>query len=170
MGACVDGGRSAKAFEVYSSMQVRGEKANGETFNVLIRACQAEGDWKRAISIMVDMRLSGVDPQTESYNGLIGACIKGGESARAVGVYEAMRKAGQARPDVHTYNTVIELFCSLDKLDEALKVVDEMKSKNVAPDAKTIELLFSRRSPPPEATPSEEEVEEGETSVDGPHP
>jgi len=77
-----------------------------------------------------------------TYNSLIDACARSGEMHRVQPLLEGMSRHHIA-PNVITYSTVIKGYCSADCLDDAFKLLHDMKQDSkICPDEVTYNTLL----------------------------
>jgi pentatricopeptide repeat protein len=84
--------------------------------------------------------LSGV----ASLNQRLGQAVDIGRSVKLVETLKEMKERG-LRPDVLTYNSVMELLGKRALEDEAWALVDDMKAMGIMPDIETYKFLLKVR-------------------------
>ncbi|CAI0440294.1 unnamed protein product [Linum tenue] len=67
--------------------------------------------------------------------------LRAGEIRKALELFNEM-KANGINPDVVTYTTIMNLYCSIDHLKEAVNLFHDMEAKGVEPDVITYTVLL----------------------------
>eukprot|EP00933_Yihiella_yeosuensis_P009896 TRINITY_DN11608_c1_g3_i1.p1 TRINITY_DN11608_c1_g3~~TRINITY_DN11608_c1_g3_i1.p1 ORF type:complete len:953 (+),score=208.71 TRINITY_DN11608_c1_g3_i1:140-2998(+) len=93
-------------------------------------------------TVYEEMLEEQLDFSIVTFNSLIDACARSGEIHRAQPLLEDMSKQG-IRPNVITYSTILKGYCSVNRLDEAFALLEEMKAdKGLRPDEVTYNTLL----------------------------
>ncbi|KAM2487769.1 hypothetical protein ACFX1W_039657 [Malus domestica] len=113
------------------------------TYKVLLEGLCLESDVKKAREVLEYMlKKEGVD-RTRIYNIYLRAlCLVNNTTELLNGLVSMLQS--QCQPDVITLNTVLNGFCKMERIEEALKVLDDMMSgKFCAPDVVTFTTIIS---------------------------
>lgn len=108
-----------------------------EVFNALLRALCQERNMEDARTVYHQLK-SRFKPNTQTFNILLSGW-KTIEEARSF--YDEMIQLG-CRPDIVTYNTLLDALCKGMDMREAFKIVDEMRENECYPDVKTYTVLI----------------------------
>lgn len=108
-----------------------------EAFNALLRALCQERNMEDARTVYHQLK-SRFKPNTQTFNILLSGW-KTIEEARSF--YDEMIQLG-CRPDIVTYNTLLDALCKGMDMREAFKIVDEMRENECYPDVKTYTVLI----------------------------
>merc|ERR1719359_726810 len=76
---------------------------------------------------------------TVLFTTLIKGFARAGEVDQAMQVYEQIRNARNVTPDLITFSILIKANCDVDRLEEALKLLESMLNLNLRPD----EVVFN---------------------------
>ncbi|KAG5552421.1 hypothetical protein RHGRI_010484 [Rhododendron griersonianum] len=109
------------------------------TYTSVVSAYCKLGNMEMASSIYDEMISSGVKPSLITFNVLIDGFGKSGDMSSARSTYEKMLCCG-CLPDVVTFTSLIDGYCRSGKVDQGLKLLDEMNGRNLAPN-RLLEVL-----------------------------
>ncbi|GAQ91433.1 putative Pentatricopeptide repeat domain containing protein [Klebsormidium nitens] len=130
---------------IFEQMLREGVTPNLRTFNVLIAAVAAIGDYEEAKTWVVRMKGMGIEPSQVTYNSLITACLNGGSGLdEALSVVEQMEDAGFF-PDVVTYNILIGACSRFGWLEERNDLLAEMNSTGIKANDITRKMIALHR-------------------------
>ncbi|XP_051213670.1 uncharacterized protein [Lolium perenne] len=113
------------------------------TMNTVVHGFCKVGRAQEARQIVDDM-INGkfCAPDVVTFTTLISGYLDAGEHAEALHVLHTLMPRRRCAPNVVTYNSVLKgLFC-LGLVEEAIQLIDEMKSNNVAADSVTHTLVI----------------------------
>ncbi|KAL6227057.1 hypothetical protein ACLB2K_001016 [Fragaria x ananassa] len=148
---------------VYKEMIRRRIAADLYSFNIVINGLCKVGKLNKAKDVMDDMKAWGVAPNVVTYNTIIGGYYKLGglgkmhkadamlkemvlmpydDVAAAFKVFEEMRREG-LKPNVVTYNSLINGLCCDGRLEEACGLRDEMLGLGLKPEIATYNALIN---------------------------
>ncbi len=137
-------------FEILNRIEKSGTRADITTYNSLLDACISSKNFEKAYQLFTEMKetasLSG--PDVVTYNiyikGIIEA-INSGEHIDLGMVADllAEMQARDIRPNVITFNTVLDLCVLTSHIDLAWSYFDEMQGKySLSPDAYTFSIML----------------------------
>jgi pentatricopeptide repeat protein len=109
------------------------------SFNTAIFALVSAGRYNDAFDLFYRLKKCRLRPDKFTYTTLLKACK---EDVDALELLYDMKENG-VEPDVVTFNSRIESLCKSRNLSMATKLVSEMESKGISPDARTYGLLMS---------------------------
>ncbi|XP_020258979.1 pentatricopeptide repeat-containing protein At3g04130, mitochondrial-like [Asparagus officinalis] len=116
----------SRVYDLLDEMVANGCSPNVVTYTIIMHSLAKSRKFEEAISIVKKMRMSGCKPDTHFYNSLInilGLADQVGEASHIFGVEMQMNRVSR---NLSTYNTMISVFCSHDRQDDALGVLKEM--------------------------------------------
>jgi pentatricopeptide repeat protein len=139
--------RDPIAFEIYEDFKTEAQRddatvrPDGRTFELMVRACERNGDYRRAFHIYSQMKeLFGVYPDVPLYNALIGYCAPLRDETTASFIIEEM-KDRNVEPDVHTYNALMNVFADAP-YELVLQAFDDMIRRKLKPNRRTFNTLM----------------------------
>merc|ERR1719326_2891526 len=90
----------------------------------MVRACGRDGNLEGSVAAFRRLQQSGSGVDTRAHNALLQACAQCKDSEQALELFAAMKKDNVA--DVVSFNIVMKLLLSSDRLEEARKTLQEM--------------------------------------------
>ena len=109
------------------------------SYNTVIAALDKAGRPEQAFEVFGAMKQNGIKPDKFTYTSLVKSCTKPIDMQELL--YD-MKELG-AKPDIVTYNTIIRTLCDRLQWYEAKKMITEMESSGVAPNAMTYGFLMN---------------------------
>jgi len=129
--------------QTYERMRQHGAKASSVTQGILLDGV-ISGSEPNNVGRIFDLILrDGCQMNTVLCTTLIKGFTRAGEMARAMDVYDMMKKDSNTLPDMVTYATLIKGNCDTNRLDLALKLLEEMQQAGLKPDEVVYNSLFS---------------------------
>jgi pentatricopeptide repeat protein len=115
---------------------------NPHTLNAIINCLVMCHERARADQLWHEMVEAGIRPNLVSWNTRLKSCFGGTDSdvERAFSYLRAMEHSGIA-PDRVTLNSVLNACVTANHVDEALRVYEEMRQRNIEPDLFTFTTL-----------------------------
>lgn len=123
-----------KCLELRQRMLGLGIRPSKVTYSILLGVCVDQGAVKQMADVFNDIEDQRGVMDTPLYTKLIEGLVGSGEVERAMSVYEQMSEHEDASPDVITFSVLIKANCDSDRLDDALKLLDRMKTLGQVPD------------------------------------
>ncbi|KAF9623262.1 hypothetical protein IFM89_000751 [Coptis chinensis] len=108
----------------------------------LIHGLDAENRLNEAIDFFEQSKISGFVPELPTYNALVGAlcwsewfkdACKNRRTKDAYRVFQEMESKLGCEPSANTYEIIVRMFCSEERVDMALQVWNQMKAKGILP-------------------------------------
>ncbi|MCL7045685.1 hypothetical protein MKW94_028013 [Papaver nudicaule] len=130
-----------EGFKMVEYMEKLDCKPDVVTYNTLIGAVCKVGEVKRGKEVLRMMGLKGIGGNVHTYRILIDGLIGKGELLEACGLFEEMSVKGFL-PRSSSLDAVIARMCEQGLVGEALKVLNKIVERNVAPGEKTWEVLL----------------------------
>lgn len=127
--------------EVASDEKTQG-LVNSVMYGSLLKGFCRQKRFERVWAIYEEMLMRKMELSIVTYNSLIDACARSGEMHRVQPLLEDMSRHHIA-PNVITYSTVIKGYCSANCLDDAFKLLHDMKQDSqLCPDEVTYNTLL----------------------------
>lgn len=131
LGVCARAKDLEGAFEVFSSLEKAGLKADCILYTTLISACAKAGKVDLIFQVFHEMVKVGVEPNIHTYGALIDGCARAGQVGKAFGVYGIMRSKN-LKPDQVIFNSLITACGRSGALERAFDVLSEMKAEPIS--------------------------------------
>ncbi|KAF5830188.1 TPR-like protein [Dunaliella salina] len=145
MRAATEGGRWARALDIWADLRSSGCQATGHAYAAAISACAAGQQWQRAVALFDDMAgVAGIRPDVVSCTALVTALASAGEADKAEAVVQWMLAIG-LKPNVRTYTALLTAMGNAQQWVRAVELLFAMQSPeagNVAPNAYTYSALL----------------------------
>lgn len=141
-------GLTHEALELFSQIKDKNQMPDVVANTAIIEAYANAGQPKEALKAYMRMLASGVWPNAYTYTVLIKGLAFDAKFLKDAKKYllEMMEKG--MRPNAETYTAVFEGLVKEEKIDEAKKLLEEMKGKGFVPDEKAVkEVLSNKRGP-----------------------
>ncbi|GKU87075.1 hypothetical protein SLEP1_g1526 [Rubroshorea leprosula] len=106
-------------------------------FNALLRTICQEKSMTHARSVYHNLKRD-FQPNLHTFNILLSGWKS---SEEAEGFFDEMRQLG-VKPDVVSYNCLIDVYCKGREMDEAYKLVQKMRDGDMAPDVITYTMII----------------------------
>ncbi|KAJ4843877.1 hypothetical protein Tsubulata_024355 [Turnera subulata] len=125
-------GRMDEASFVLSRMREAGFRPDRLCYNVLLGGLCRTNKKDRAYELLQEMEESGLKPDAVTYNTAISYFGKIGDLQSASRALTKMVEDGIV-PTVVTYGAIIHAYCSDGKIDDAMKIFEQMKAASKIP-------------------------------------
>merc|ERR1719375_1670806 len=119
--------------EVFDEMQQLGIACNTVSYNTMLDANARTGKMDRADELFREMQASGVSPDVITYSTLVKGYCQAGDIDRGYQVLNEMVANGVHEPDEILYNSLLDGCAKQHRVDDALKLVEDMHKNNVRP-------------------------------------
>ncbi|KAH7511463.1 hypothetical protein JRO89_XSUnG0200600 [Xanthoceras sorbifolium] len=122
-------GLSSEGLELLGLMRNLGVSPNKVVYNTLISCFCREGKTDGAEKLVERMREDGLFPDVVTFNSRISALCKGGKVLEASRIFRDMQideELGLPRPNMITYNLMLEGFCKEGMLEDAKTLVESI--------------------------------------------
>ncbi|XP_047316489.1 pentatricopeptide repeat-containing protein At3g09650, chloroplastic [Impatiens glandulifera] len=107
------------------------------SYNTLIDGCITVDDSSGALTYFNEMREKGIAPTKVSYTTLMKAFASTGQPKQANKVFDEMLKDPRVKVDIVAWNMLVEGFCKLGFVEEAKKIIEQMKESGFNPNVST---------------------------------
>merc|ERR1719253_2545658 len=127
--------------DVFEEMKQMGIACNTVSYNTMLDANAMTGRMDRADELFREMQASGVSPDVITYSTLVKGYCQAGDIDRGYQVLNEMVKSGVHEPDEILYNSLLDGCAKQHRVDDALKLVEDMHKHNVRPSNFTLSIL-----------------------------
>merc|ERR1719236_174133 len=127
--------------DVFEEMKQMGIACNTVSYNTMLDANAMTGRMDRADEIFREMQASGVSPDVITYSTLVKGYCQAGDIDRGYQVLNEMVANGVHEPDEILYNSLLDGCAKQHRVDDALKLVEDMHKHNVRPSNFTLSIL-----------------------------
>jgi pentatricopeptide repeat protein len=132
-------GQLEECFELFERMKAKNIAPSQVTYGILLDGCINENQMARAMQVFNDMTESKCPMNTVLYTTLIKGFARANELEEAMKMYREMSKKHGVTPDLITFSILIKANCDNDRLEQALKLLEEMIALGLKPD----EVVFN---------------------------
>ncbi|KAG2278500.1 hypothetical protein Bca4012_041174 [Brassica carinata] len=128
---------------IVSEVEQSGTKPDSIFFNAVINAYSESGNVEEAVQALLKMKGLGLNPTTSTYNTLIKGYGIAGRPERSSELLELMLEEDSVdvRPNVRTFNVLVQAWCKKKKVEEAWRVVEKMEECGVEADTVTYNTI-----------------------------
>merc|ERR1719169_295636 len=132
-----------KVFSVYEEMKQRGILRNTISFNTILDVCAHGGAMHRVPQLLEDMKSMQpqVEPDIITYSTIVKGYCMSGDVDKGFQVLQEMKRDGKHCPDEILYNSLLDGCAKQHRLDDALRLLDDMNDTNVVPSNYTLSIL-----------------------------
>merc|ERR1719311_863858 len=127
--------------EVFEEMKEMGIACNTVSYNTMLDANARTGKMDRADELFREMVASGVRPDVITYSTLVKGHCQAGDIDQGFQVLKEMVANGVHEPDEILYNSLLDECAKQHRVDDALKLVEDMYKQNVRPSNFTLSIL-----------------------------
>merc|ERR1719301_373560 len=127
--------------EVFEEMKEMGIACNTVSYNTMLDANARTGKMDRADELFREMVASGVSPDVITYSTLVKGYCQAGDIDRGYQVLNEMVANGVHEPDEILYNSLLDGCAKQHRVDDALKLAEDMHKNNVRPSNFTLSIL-----------------------------
>merc|ERR1719301_224554 len=127
--------------DVFEEMKQMGIACNTVSYNTMLDANAMTGKMDRADELFREMQASGVSPDVITYSTLVKGYCQAGDIDRGYQVLNEMVANGVHEPEEILYNSLLDGCAKQHRVDDALKLVEDMHKHNVRPSNFTLSIL-----------------------------
>merc|ERR1719235_2179535 len=127
--------------DVFEEMKQMGIACNTVSYNTMLDANARTGKMDRADELFREMQASGVSPDVITYSTLVKGYCQADDIDRGYQVLNEMVANGVHEPDEILYNSLLDGCAKQHRVDDALKLVEDMHKHNVRPSNFTLSIL-----------------------------
>ncbi|GAB2246157.1 hypothetical protein Droror1_Dr00001650 [Drosera rotundifolia] len=131
-----------KALLIFDEMRVAGCEPDGEAYRVMVRLLSTAGKGDVALEFYNEMikKGFGLELDIKSYRMLLNCLTGSGDQDGVYSVADGMINASQI-PESDVYSCVLKSFCVSKRIKEALELIRDLRSKNLAFNSEYLETL-----------------------------
>jgi pentatricopeptide repeat protein len=132
-----------KLAQVYAEMKERDIACNTISYNTMLDACAKCGAMHRVPQLLEDMKTARprVEPDVITYSTIVKGYCMSGDIEKAFDVLQEMKRDGKSAPDEILFNSLLDGCAKQNRLDDALKLLDDMQDMGVVPSNYTLSIL-----------------------------
>merc|ERR1740138_871037 len=127
--------------EVFEQMKEMGIACNTVSYNTMLDANARTGKMDRADELFREMQASGVSPDVITYSTLVKGYCQSSDIDKGFQVLKEMVANGVHEPDEILYNSLLDGCAKQHRVDDALKLVEDMHKHHVRPSNFTLSIL-----------------------------
>merc|ERR1719498_2310368 len=127
--------------DVFEEMKQMGIACNTVSYNTMLDANARTGRMDRADQLFREMQASGVSPDVITYSTLVKGYCQAGDIDQGYKVLNEMVASGVHEPEEILYNSLLDGCAKQHRVDDALKLVEDMHKNNVRPSNFTLSIL-----------------------------
>jgi len=139
MKGCAKAGEIEACFKVFERMLSKNIDASQVTYGILLDVCINENHVDRAMQVFEKMTAAGCPMNTVLYTTLIKGFERAGDHEKALTMYKQMSAEPNVKPDLITFSILIKASCDNNRLEDALKLLEDMVTMGLKPD----EVVFN---------------------------
>jgi pentatricopeptide repeat protein len=132
-------GHMDKCVKLFEVLKERGIAASQVTYGILLDGFINDNKLEEAGRFFNTMCNDGCSMNTVLYTTLIKGFARAGEADQAMKVYDKMMTEREVLPDLITFSILIKVNCDMDRIEEALKLLEAMMKLSLTPD----EVVFN---------------------------
>merc|ERR1719515_471070 len=133
--------QTGRILAVHEEMRERGVQCNTITYNTMINACAGCGNMERVPALLEEMKQNHVEPDIITYSTIVKGYCLSGDVDRGFEVLQEMRKDGKYAPDEILVNSLLDGCAKQHRVEEALRLLEDMRTSGVAPSNYTVSIL-----------------------------
>jgi len=132
-----------KVMTIYKEMQAHRIQPNTITFNTILNAFAQCGTMHYAPELLADMKKTTpvIEPDIVTYSTLVKGYCYAGSLDRALQVFMDMQQEGKCAPDEVMFNSLLGGCAKEFRLEDALRLLDDMRKASIAPSNYTLSML-----------------------------
>mmetsp|Transcript_17585 Transcript_17585/g.33145 ORF Transcript_17585/g.33145 Transcript_17585/m.33145 type:complete len:716 (-) Transcript_17585:90-2237(-) len=132
-----------KVVELYDEMQESNIECNTITYNTILNAYARCGAMHRVPKLMEDMRRTQppVEPDIVTWSTIVKGYCMSGDMDKGFRILQEMQSDGHFAPDEVMFNSLLDGCARHHRLEDALRLLDEMRKVNVPPSNYTLSIV-----------------------------
>ena len=137
------------ALNIYYKMKKEKIEISNITYGCLINACIKNNDLNKAFELYESLKNESYEMNTILYTTLIKAYTKQKDINKVVEIFNTMKKSQNSKPNIITYNSIIDCCIKCDKFNLAYEYFQEMlfdinntSENSIRPDIVTFSTLI----------------------------
>uniref|UniRef100_A0A7N1A1V8 Pentatricopeptide repeat-containing protein n=1 Tax=Kalanchoe fedtschenkoi TaxID=63787 RepID=A0A7N1A1V8_KALFE len=137
------GGNMNRAVEFVKEMENQGFEPNQVTFHSLMNGYISQGDLEAARGVLAMMLEKGISRNLVSYTLLIKGYCKECNISEAERVFQSIKEDDSLILDEHVYGVLIDAYCHAGKMNDAVRLQNEMLSSGLKMNVLICNLLIN---------------------------
>merc|ERR1719240_1958092 len=135
--------RPDRLMALYEDMRTRNIPCNTITYNTMLNAFAQCGDMHKVPQLLEDMKNScpPVEPDIVTYSTMVKGFCAAGDVDKGMQLLRDMEEDGKLAPDEVMFNSLLDGCARQHRLDDALRLLDNMKQAGVAPSNYTLSIM-----------------------------
>ncbi|XP_063945782.1 pentatricopeptide repeat-containing protein At1g62914, mitochondrial isoform X2 [Daucus carota subsp. sativus] len=131
------------SLDVYNNLKNFGYQCDQHVYNIMIRGCCLQADFKSACQILEEMISNTTTPDALNCRNLIPCFSKMGFVDKAREYYNILLER-DILPDLRSCNSIVQAYCYQGRVGEALQFMGEMCECGIAPNCYTYNAVINR--------------------------
>lgn len=135
--------RPDRLMALYDEMRARAIPCNTITYNTMLNAFAQCGDMHKVPVLLQDMKdaTPPVEPDIVTYSTMVKGFCAAGDVGKGLQLLKDMEDDGKLAPDEVMYNSLLDGCARQQRLDDALRLLANMKEAGVAPSNYTLSIM-----------------------------
>jgi len=135
--------RSDRLMTLYDEMRSKGIPCNTITYNTMLNAFAQSGDMHKVPKLLEDMKSATppVEPDIVTYSTMVKGFCAAGDVDKGMQLLRDMEEDGKLAPDEVMFNSLLDGCARQHRLDDALRLLENMKDAGVAPSNYTLSIM-----------------------------
>jgi pentatricopeptide repeat protein len=135
--------RSDRLMALYEEMRSKEIPCNTITYNTMLNAFAKCGDMHKVPKLLEDMKTANppVEPDIVTYSTMVKGFCAAGDVDRGMKLLHEMKDDGKLVPDEVMFNSLLDGCARQHRLDDATKLLDDMKQAGVSPSNYTLSIM-----------------------------
>jgi pentatricopeptide repeat protein len=135
--------RPDRLMALYDEMRAKDIPCNTITYNTMLNAFAKCGDMHRVPQLLEDMKTATppVEPDIVTYSTMVKGFCAAGDVDRGMQLLHDMKGDSSLIPDEVMFNSLLDGCARQHRLDDALKLLEDMKQAGVSPSNYTLSIM-----------------------------
>merc|ERR1719163_513387 len=135
--------RSDRLMALYEEMRAKSIPCNTITYNTMLNAFAQSGDMHKVPKLLEDMKSATppVEPDIVTYSTMVKGFCSAGDVDKGMQLLRDMEEDGKLAPDEVMFNSLLDGCARQHRLDDATKLLDDMKQAGVSPSNYTLSIM-----------------------------
>jgi pentatricopeptide repeat protein len=135
--------RSDRLMALYEEMRAKDIPCNTITYNTMLNAFAKCGDMHKVPQLLEDMKTANppVEPDIVTYSTMVKGFCAAGDVDKGMTLLHEMKADGKLIPDEVMFNSLLDGCARQHRLDDATKLLEDMKQAGVAPSNYTLSIM-----------------------------
>ncbi|CAL9110152.1 unnamed protein product [Musa acuminata var. zebrina] len=125
--------RLDEALKYFELSKASGFPPEIPTYNALVGSYCWVMKFEDAFRVVDEMKSCGIGPNARTCDIILHHLIKAGKTEEAYEIFRRMGRDIGCEPQLNTYTMMVSMFCSMERIDMAMKVWNQMNAKGILP-------------------------------------